>query len=47
MEILEEGPAREGLRQHLEDLDNSWPLVVVAFSAVAITVCWVLIPPGT
>jgi hypothetical protein len=47
MEILEEGPAREGLRQHLEDLDNSWPLVVVAFSAVAITVCWMLIPPGT
>jgi hypothetical protein len=47
MEILEEGPAREGLRQHLEDLDNSWPLAVVAFSAVAITVCWMLIPPGT
>ena len=47
MEILEEGPAREGLRQHLEDLDNSWPLVVVAFSAVAISVCWMLIPPGT
>jgi len=47
MEILEEGPAREGLRQHLEDLDNSWPLVVVAFSAVAITICWMLIPPGT
>ena len=47
MEILEEGPVREGLRQHLEDLDNSWPLAVVAFSAVAITVCWMLIPPGT
>jgi len=46
MEMLEEGPDRESLRQRLEDLDNSWPLVVVAFSAAAITTCWMLIPPG-
>jgi len=47
MEMLAEGPEREGLRQRLEDLDSSWPLVVVAFSAVAITACWMLIPPGS
>ena len=47
MEMLAEGPERESLRQRLEDLDSSWPLVVVAFSAVAITACWMLIPPGT
>jgi hypothetical protein len=47
MEMLAEGPERESLRQRLENLDSSWPLVVVAFSAVAITVCWMLIPPGS
>ena len=47
MEMLAEGPERESLRQRLEDLDSSWPLVVVAFSAIAITACWMLIPPGT
>jgi len=46
MEMLEEGSDRESLRQRLEDLDNSWPLMVVAFSAAAITTCWMLIPPG-
>jgi hypothetical protein len=47
MEMLEEGQERESLRHRLEDLDSSWPLVVVAFSAAAITVCWMLIPPGS
>jgi hypothetical protein len=47
MEALEEGPARDTLQRRLEDLDNSWPLVVVAFSASAIALCWMLIPAGT
>jgi len=47
MEMLAEGPERESLRHRLEDLDSSWPLVVVAFSALAITACWMLIPAGT
>jgi TRAP-type C4-dicarboxylate transport system permease small subunit len=47
MESMEESPARDNLRRRLEDLDSSWPLVVVAFSGVAISICWMLIPPGT
>jgi len=47
METLEEGPERTKLQHRLEDLDNSWPLVVVAFSGTAIAFCWMLIPPGT
>ena len=47
MEGMEEGPAREALQRRLEDLDNSWPLVMVLFSGTAIGLCWMLIPPGT
>ncbi len=47
MEMIEEGPARESMRQRLVDLDSSWPLVMVGFSAVAISICWMLIPAGT
>lgn len=46
MEALEEGTARSTLRQRLEDLDNSWPLLVVAFGGTAIAICWMLIPAG-
>jgi hypothetical protein len=47
MEALEEGPVRDALQRRLEDLDNSWPLVVVAFSGTAIAISWMLIPAGT
>lgn len=47
MEMLAEGPERESLRHRLGELDSSWPLVVVAFSGVAITACWMLIPAGS
>jgi len=47
MEGLEEGPERTKLQQRLEDLDNSWPLLVVAFGGTAIAFSWMLIPPGT
>ena len=47
MEALELGPERTNLQNRLEDLDNSWPLVVVAFSGAAITFAWMLIPAGT
>ncbi|MFM7314505.1 MAG: hypothetical protein ACKO0M_15305 [Cyanobium sp.] len=46
MESFEEGPEREGLRQRLETLDNSWPLAMVLFSGTAIASCWMLTPPG-
>jgi len=47
MEALEEGQARENLKQRLEDLDSSWPLVMVLFTGTAVATCWMLIPPGT
>lgn len=47
MEEMEEGPARQNMLQRLEDLDNSWPLVMVLFSGTAIAISWILIPPGT
>ncbi len=47
MEALEQGPTRDILKQRLEDLDNSWPLVVVAFSGSAIAISWMLLPAGT
>ncbi|MFN5219873.1 MAG: hypothetical protein ACK5FE_03050 [Cyanobacteriota bacterium] len=46
LEAMEEGADRARLQQRLEDLDNSWPLVVVAFSATAIGISWMLIPAG-
>ena len=47
MEAMEEGPPREALQQRLDHLDNSWPLLVVAFGGTAIVTAWMLIPPGT
>lgn len=47
MEALEEGPVRLALQQRLDDLDNSWPLLVVAFGGSAIALAWMLIPAGT
>jgi hypothetical protein len=47
MESLEEDAARENLKKRLEDIDNSWPLLVVMFGGLAIATCWMLIPPGT
>jgi hypothetical protein len=34
------------VRDRLEQLDNSWPVVVVIFSSLAIAVAWFTIPPG-
>jgi hypothetical protein len=47
MEALPDGESRDKLRTKLEDLDNSWPLVVVAFGGAAISIAWMLIPAGT
>jgi hypothetical protein len=47
MEAMEDGPAKESIQARLEHLDNSWPLMVVAFGGTAIAVAWMLIPPGT
>ena len=47
MEALEDGAARDALQQRLDHLDNSWPLLVVAFGGTAIAVAWLLIPAGT
>jgi hypothetical protein len=47
METLPDGESRDKLRTKLEDLDNSWPLVVVAFGGAAISIAWMLIPAGT
>ena len=33
-------------RDWLEQLDNSWPVVVVIFSSLAIAAAWFTIPPG-
>jgi hypothetical protein len=47
LEALVDGAARESLQQRLDHLDNSWPLVVVAFGGAAITLAWMLLPAGT
>ena len=47
MEALDDGAARETLQQRLESLDNSWPLLVVAFGGAAVALGWMLIPAGT
>jgi len=46
MEALEDSEAQAALRGRLEHLDNSWPVVVVIFSSLAIAVAWFTIPPG-
>lgn len=47
MEAMDEGEPRDALQQRLDHLDSSWPLVVVAFGGVAVTMSWMLIPAGT
>ena len=47
MEALDDGEARETLLHRLESLDNSWPLLVVAFGGAAVALAWMLIPSGT
>jgi hypothetical protein len=47
MEAMEDGSARESLQQRLDHLDNSWPLLVVAFGGAAIALAWMAIPAGT
>ncbi|MFM2081256.1 MAG: hypothetical protein RLZZ124_1052 [Cyanobacteriota bacterium] len=47
MEAMEDGSARTQLQQRLDHLDNSWPLLVVAFGGAAIVLAWMTIPPGT
>ena len=47
MEGLEDPEAQAALRGRLEQLDNSWPVVVVIFSSLAIAGAWFTIPPGT
>ena len=46
MEAIEDAAARDKMQQRLEDLDNSWPLLVVFFGGTAIAISWMLIPPG-
>ncbi|MBD2423731.1 hypothetical protein H6G16_09615 [Cyanobium sp. FACHB-13342] len=46
MEAMEDPAAQAALRGRLEHLDNSWPVVVVLFSSLAIAVAWFTIPPG-
>jgi hypothetical protein len=46
MEVLEDPEAQALLRGRLEHLDNSWPVVVVIFSSLAIATAWFTIPPG-
>jgi len=46
MEALEDLEAQASLRRRLEHLDNSWPVVVVIISSLAIAAAWFTIPPG-
>ena len=46
MEEMEDPEMKALVRDRLEQLDNSWPVVVVIFSSLAIAVAWFTIPPG-
>lgn len=46
MEAMDDGTARDALQERLDHLDSSWPLVVVAFGGLAVTLAWMLIPAG-
>ena len=46
MEVMEDPEMKALVRDRLEQLDNSWPVVVVIFSSLAIAVAWFTIPPG-
>lgn len=44
MEEMVEGPVRDQLQQRLQRFDDVWPLLVVVFGGVAISVCWITMP---
>jgi hypothetical protein len=46
MEALEDAIAQAALKHRLDQLDSSWPVVVVLFSCVAIAIAWFTIPAG-
>ena len=46
MEEMEDAEMKVLVRNRLEQLDNSWPVVVVIFSSLAIVAAWFTIPPG-
>ena len=46
MEVMEDPEKKALVRDRLEHLDDSWPVVVVIFSSLAIAVAWFTIPPG-
>jgi hypothetical protein len=46
MEELEDPEQKAVVRDRLEHLDNSWPVVVVLFSSLAIAAAWFTIPAG-
>ena len=47
VDLMPPGEAKDKLAQRLEILDDIWPLVMVVFCTVAVTVAWVSIPQGT
>lgn len=46
MEAMPEGTARDLLRQHLNRLDEVWPLGVVMFGTAGVVISWLSLPPG-
>ena len=44
MESIEDIAEKQALRQQLNRLDDTWPLVVVLVGGAAITFCWMTIP---
>lgn len=45
MEAMEDSADKAALQRHLHRLDDIWPLLVVLFGGMAITICWITIPP--
>ena len=46
LDEMPEGEARDRKREHLEQLDEIWPLTVVIFSSISIFGCWITLPAG-
>ena len=46
MEALEDSTAQAAIKKRLDQLDSSWPIVVVSFSCLAIAIAWYMIPAG-
>lgn len=44
MEAMEDSAEKAALLNHLRRLDDVWPLVVVLFGGMTITICWITIP---